>query len=635
MKQIKKQFHILSLIIAVLFNIACEEAATNRRTINSENQVSGSTEFGGGNGQGAGQTDGSIVGDAEIVEATVEIIHLIEPKIDDSSSGGTYLKKLTIPKNYNGLLYLAGINISTLTSSNVKVRFSFGVDSTPIDIDATVSTGAGLTPQTGVQVLIMDMKQKPFEDIQLIYDLFDYNSYDYTGTDPDLLSEPTQENRNSKLFCRGLALKDDPTFAGNLSDGCVNGNDVCKYAYAKVIDQGLVYKNTVLNLDQPITPTEAQVQSGAVGLLEDLDAVKLDRCLPDRDVTALNYDFSTTLSFNTCNSTATTIGVNDYYYRGPFRTSNFSQWEIKSSALTNAFGVLGTYSPTIPNAIPSLVVPEYGFASKLFPLSTKFDLPKDAEYLGAATPDGNRTLQSMASNGESLWMDGCNARATSVDTNTGEHVGSCSVTATIAIVVTDDDGGETIRDITDEVKLQLVKPADINLDGINVLLSSFQSCSSSGQCGSDECCISKRCWSKSIVSQCVEDLPSFGNLLPGASCGSDHECASLCCNQSTGKCAVHDTLQEEPVLCSKASGQQCIASEWCMKHPVTQCFIVKTGIDVLGTDTCALRCYTFEKFGDCQNGICKPPPQPDMPVFNPDDPNKCATAIDPPNFDNN
>ncbi|MEX0798881.1 MAG: hypothetical protein WD025_05525, partial [Bacteriovoracaceae bacterium] len=132
-----------------------------------------------------------------------------------------------------------------------------------------------------------------------------------------------------------------------------------------------------------------------------------------------------------------------------------------------------------------------------------------------------------------------------------------------------------------------------------------------------------------------EDLPTYGNAKPGDSCQSDNECGSLCCNQSTGKCAPHDTLSDPQVLCSKPSGLSCIAKEWCMKHPITQCFIVNTGFDAQGQKTCALRCYTYEEFGDCRAsagsiaGVCVAPDQPEQPVFNPSDPNRCDQAIDP------
>lgn len=626
----KKQLFLPFILIVMMLATSCEEVASNRRYSIDSNQISGGT--GGGTTIGGGNFVNPIddaLNEAETVEApTVEIRHLIEPKVDTNSEGGTYLKKLTIPKNYNGLLYLAGINISTLTEKNVKVRFRFGVDSVPKDIPATVSTASGLTPQTNIEVLIMDLRDRPFNDIQLIYDLFDYNDYDFSGGDANKLAEPVQLNRNKNLYCRGLSLKDDPTFQGSLETGCVGSTDVCKYAYAKVVDRGLTHIDGN-GVETAISPTEINAQSGVNGYYNDSHAVKTSRCL-QHDPTTLSgtyvYKYDESTSFTSYFQTKTIDGE-DYRYDGPYRLSNNQLWEIKSAAAENM--AYGLYQMTTYLGLPIY------YNAKLFPLFTKFNFLKDTEYLGATNdPDQEKSLQAMASNGESLWMDGCNARASSIDNQTGEHVGSCSVTATIEIVATNDDGVEESIDITNQVKLQLVKPAALDINGDNVLLSSFQSCSSSSQCGSDECCISKRCMDKSIVSQCVEDMPAYGLLEPGSSCQSDHECASLCCSQTTGRCAVHDTLQDPPVYCSKASGQRCIAKEWCMKHPVTRCFIIKTGIDAQGGNTCALRCYTFEEHGDCENGICKPPPQPTMPSFDPNDPNRCASACDPPDFSN-
>jgi hypothetical protein len=240
----------------------------------------------------------------------------------------------------------------------------------------------------------------------------------------------------------------------------------------------------------------------------------------------------------------------------------------------------------------------------------------------------------MNNNGDSAYMDGCNARAASFDDITGEHIGSCNVTGTIEIIAnSDEDDTIAVIDITDEVKLQLVKPSVLNTTGDNVLLSSFEQCSSSSQCGSDSCCINKRCWSKSIVSQCIEDLPSFGNQVTGESCSTDYQCSSLCCSKIDGRCAPHDTLASTPSFCSKATGQSCISKEFCQKHPVTTCDIILTGNDTFGNKTCALRCITAEVFGDCSApdgagvGICTPPKITcSPPVFNPNDPNRCDEA---------
>lgn len=622
---------ILTLFSAILLT-SCMDAAQNGRVGNSTDNSSGGGAVAPGSGDNITNTDGSIGGDSENPIAKVEIRHLIEPKIDESSDGGDYKRKLTIPKNYNGLLYLAGINISSLGSESVSVRFSFGYDSSSITLPATVSTAPGLTPQTDVEVLILDMRSKPFEDIQLLYDLYDYNTYDFaaSGSDPGALVEPVNFNRNDKLFCRGLALKDDSTFSGNLVDGCSDSNDICKYAYAKVVDKGLVESGSP---DLPIVPSEMNVQRSSDGYYSDTNNTKLDRCLPDNPLlTGSSYIFDLSTSFGTFEST-NVIDSKTYIFRGPYRPINYENWEIGSEALKGQFGLFGGIYDDNTNGQVDDAEVEYGYSSRLFPLYSKFNLLKDWQYMGSVTPDDEKILTNPASNSESFWMDGCNERATTVHDVTGEHIGSCNVTATIEIIRKTDDGKTIVVDVTDEVKLQLVKETKLNTVGDNVLLSSFQQCSSSGQCGSDSCCINKRCWSKSLVSQCVEDLPSFGDLETGDVCNSDYQCSSLCCNKVDGRCAPHDTVSTTPSFCSKPSGQSCVAKEWCQKHPVTTCGIVSTGTDPNGGVTCALRCVVVEVFGECVAGDgmgaaqCVPPCQPTPPVFNPEDPNRCDSAF--------
>jgi hypothetical protein len=625
----------ISAILTMLMMTSCFEAAQN---IRSAGETIGTpvTGTGGGNctgGNCATNGNGSVDGEDGDVIPKVEIRHLIEPKVEADDSGGEYKRKLTLPKNYNGKLYLAGINVSSLASKALSVRFNFGFDSNPFIIPATLSTAPGLTPQTNVEVLVMDLKSKPFEDINLVYDLFDYNEYDFdnSGNDSGALLEAVSDNRNDKLYCRGLSLKDDPTFDGSLVDLCKDGDDVCKFAYVKIVDKGLVYDNPATGEKQPTTPNEWSIQSGNQSYYEDADDIKIARCLPDN--ISLNatdkFKFSDTFTF-TLNTIANpqvgeTIGDFDYYYEGAYHPINTDKWQISSAAMTGEYGLFDNFFNSDIN---------YGQLSRLFPLYTKTDIPSNVEYLGATTfAFDAKTLQETSSNTESLWMDGCNARATSTHEITGEHIGSCNVTATIEILAKDDDGTITVVDITDEVKLQLVKPKDLDTSGEDVLLSSFQQCSSSNQCGSDSCCINKRCWTKAIVGQCIEDLPNYGNQKTGDLCTSDYECSSLCCNKIDGRCAPHDTISENPSYCSKPSGQSCVSQEWCQKHPVTTCGIVDTGTDANGGKTCALRCIVAEVFGECSagdgnsTGTCKPPCQGQIAVFNPDDPNRCDNAV--------
>lgn len=567
-------------------------------------------------------SDGTVNDGEVVIVPKIEIRHLIEPKVDNDDEGGDYTRKLTLPKNYNGLLYLAGINVTSLADKRVKVRFNFGQTAEPITLTATVSQAAGLTPQTSVEVLVMDLRDRPFEDIQLIYDLYDYNDYTFKGSnDPAALDTPVENNRNERLFCRGLSLRDDPTFEGSIASGCSTNDDICKYAYAKVVDKGLVKSGTP---SVPITPTGPNIQVGDESFYKDTDNISLGRCLPDNPLSN-TYVYrddpdspKVSLSFNG----SALIDNETYFFLGPYRPINEANWEIKTDA------ALGTKYGIFEESInPPLLAA--GKKSFLFPLAARFELPKDVEYLGSDDPDDFRTLQAMISNGLSSFMDGCNLRAATVDNNTGEHIGSCNVSATIEILTIDENGEENIVDTSKDIKLQLVKSEELDVSDENVLLSSFQSCSSSNQCSADSCCFNGRCWSKSIVSQCLDETQSVGNAPPGASCNSDFDCSSLCCDTNSGRCAVHDTLQDPPVLCNKPNNTFCIAKEWCAKQVLRECFIVRTGTTPTGEVTCALRCYTSLVHGDCVEGRCEAPLNPEPPVFNPNDPNVCSEAIAP------
>lgn len=626
------------LLFMCLFAVSCLEAPQNGRLPSSTEGSDGLTGGGGtGNGNGAIGGGNAAVSEEESIPK-VELRHLIEPKVDNISDSGSYKRKLTIPKNYDSFLYVAGINVQTLADKNLKVRFNFGLNSAPIIVQATLASATpnGLTSSSPVQVLALDLRSKPFNDIQLIYDLYDYNDYDYdgSGNNPGALAEPVSFNRNDGLFCRGLALKDDPTFPGNSSNKCEGTNDICKYTFAKVLDKGLVEEDADdPSLLLPIVPNERQIQSGAVGLYSDSDSLKIQRCLPDDPFAgSFAYRYDNSISFLSFFDDDT-IGGKKYLYYGPYKTSSFEQWQIKSQAITGKYGLFGEVFDVIPNNEVDDVEIEFGYRSKLFPLYVQYELPRSTEYLGSVLPDGEKILMETNANGVSEWMDGCNARATTVHNITGEHIGSCTVTATIELIAEDDDDNSTVVDITNEIKLQLVKPSLLDTNGVDVLADSFSQCSSTSQCGSGSCCINNRCWSRDIVQQCIEDLPSFGNQITGESCSSDYQCSSLCCNKVDGRCAPHDTTSDNPSFCSKPSGQSCVAKEWCAKSPITTCAVVNTGRDQFGGITCAKRCITVEAFGECTSsngidqGICIPPTQPPTIIFDETDPNRCLEAI--------
>ncbi len=622
---------LLRRLVLLLFMLnflgSCIEAAGTRQTL-SGSGVSGGGEAGSGNNI----TEEEDEDDDDDTEETVkvELRHLVEPKVDDDSDAGEYKTKLTIPKNYNGLLYVAGINISTLTESAIKVRFNFGYDSSPIDLDATITTGAGLTPQTSVQVLVIDMSSKPFRDINLPYDLYDYNSYDFSGagTDDTALTEPVTFNRDDNLFCRGLTLANDPTYTGSLTTGCTEEGDICKYAYASVVDKGLVAVSGAQEV--PIVPSEFNYQSGDEGYYEDANDIKLKRCLPDNPVlNAFTYTFDSTYTFSGLGDSVAIDGTT-YIYQGPYSATSTSKWAITGNAIKGTYGLFGgVYSADDEIELSEY---QYGYLSKLFPLYATTTLSKNMEYMGSSVPDEEKTLLTMSSSTETQYLDGCNARVTKHEV-LGEHIGSCNVTASIQIIKTDDDGNEIVIDTATDVKLQLVPATAINDDGEDLLLQSFQQCSSTNQCGSGSCCINNRCWSKSLVSSCIEDLPNYGDLETGDSCSSDYECSSLCCNQTTGRCKAHDTTSENQAFCSKEAGQSCVAKEWCSTYSVQTCDVVDTGNDEYGNPTCELRCVNADVYGDCVSddgtsmASCTAPCTPDVPDFDTSDPNRCDEAI--------
>jgi hypothetical protein len=279
----------------------------------------------------------------------------------------------------------------------------------------------------------------------------------------------------------------------------------------------------------------------------------------------------------------------------------------------------------------------------MFPRAGKMELQEGVQFIGGdgdggASTDqtsyhvtGDRSLQTQASDGEtSTFMDGCNFRAVSWNNDLQEHIGSCNVTATIDIISEAVDGTITQLASTSELKIQLVRPSNENSEGQEVLWGAQNSCQNNAGCADNSCCFNNRCWEKSLVGACFDDNQNTGNNGLGETCGTDFDCASLCCNSGTNTCTPHDTSLTNEVYCNKSIGQSCVAKEFCRKEPVTECFIIDTGNNSQGQPTCTLRCYNFLRHGDCINGLCQQPDTPAVPNF---DPNDCSDAQDPPSAD--
>ncbi|MGE3608551.1 MAG: hypothetical protein AB7I27_03095 [Bacteriovoracaceae bacterium] len=619
-------------------------------------------------GSGSGATGTGDITSGTSLLPKVEIRHLIEPNLSTDTSyssgtgyagGGSYVRKLTLPKNFEGKLYLAGINIGTLASNFVRVRFKFGISREPVIVSATVTKAPGITPATPISVLVMDLRSQPFRNVRLPYDLFDYNEYDFTAGDT-----PTQDNRDSGLYCRGLQVQDDPTFVGvGACDGLQSNSnqpeEECLYAYAKVLDQGLVKESNGVKV--PITPTLPQSKSiSGSNYYQDYLTAQLKKPLLDTMPTSSSYVVgsykfselstggtdSTNITYTYSAMTPTSIwdaisinGVN-HYYRGPYRLVNKSQWQFAFSDLdgpkklfkSNSWVYYTGATPLPDDSQTSPTQTKLYYNSYLFPLATKLDLAAGVSHLSSSSVDGVRSETTLASAGKTLWMDGANARAVSKNADQ-EHIGSCNVVATIEILAKDSNGTEYVVATSRDVKLQLVRPTQYRTDtGNEVLYSNFKTCSTNAGCGSSECCFNNRCWDQSLVSQCFDSSSTQGNKVVGDSCSTDLECSSLCCNRTSGQCAPHNTSLNPAVLCSKPIGDYCISKEWCQKTPITKCLVVKTGTDSLGNTTCRQQCYVVEEFGDCKNSACVPPTQDPIPTFDPSSPTACDGAVTAPNF---
>jgi hypothetical protein len=590
------------VVMAVLLTSCVENGASSKKSSSRLGSTNVNKDSGNTDGPGSLPNNTGIGSEDTLTSQKVELSHLVDP------FDGTYKKKLTIPKNFKGNLYLAGLNVASLTNKIVKVRFNFGVDRQSVTLGATIARAPGIIPKTDIQVLVVDMNSKPFNKMRLGYDLYDYN--DYTT---DLTKEPVTDPRDGGLYCRGLQLEDDPTFIPlNQNSTCSAGTDKCLYAYAKITDATLYVNNLTSIPGRPAIWTYSS-GSRAPSVLSALTSM----CLPDSEEAAeiagnVNELFELTLP---------SIGydqeiVPGYRYRGPFRAINSAAWKITSNAI---FGEKGLFQNSI-----SPLSPTTGTNSYLFPRAGKISLNQGVVYQGSVGRFDTRSALTADSTGTTKFVGGCSIRVMNYNAATTEGISSCNVSASIEVFYEKD--GREINITTDKsIKLQLIRASLTNFEGKEVLASAFKTCESSSTCGSSECCFNKRCWSKELVAQCVDQLPIVGNQPIGDNCSSDYECSTLCCNQSTGTCAPHNPNGTQAVACSKTAGQQCISKEFCKPEFVATCKVVKGPI-VDGRLTCTLRCPAVETYGDCRNGVCVPPATPPVPAF---DPNNCSNAVDP------
>lgn len=621
MRRVNAISSILVLVALLLSSCMPEGARTARKTLAGQNVGTGvGNGSGGGNNAGPGDStlDDSLL-DTITDNGKVELRHIIDPET------GNYRTKVSIPKNYNGYLYLSGLNVTSLSNRLIKVRFKFGRELEPITVPAVVTRGEGITPATDIEVLAINMNSRPFENIRLIYDLYDYNDY-YDDGNLAETKEPVQDPLDGGLYCRGLKLEHDPTFNVTATNSaCDQAGETCLYAYAKILDGGLVNNTSNIRLN----PSEPQIDVLGGGYSNNSQAEKLKRCLPDNADPA---NLSSVLGITPALAGVIygNVIVPNYRYEGPYRVLAQNTWQISGGALFSTVNGATKASGIFQNSFTPGVASQ-GYNSFLFPRATQMNLSAGVEHFSSSLPFEPRTLINggLVSSGDTDWMDGCNARVSTYNSFTNETIGSCNVSATIEILAQDNSGQDIVLNVSSKVKLQLTRASTKNYDGREVLYSSLNSCTNSSACGGDECCFNSRCWSKEIVSQCLEEVDIIGNLATGEVCSSDYECSSFCCNQSTNTCAVHVNSEDQQVLCGKSPGQACVAKEWCRKENVPTCFKVKTGITPEGQQLCALRCYNVPTFGDCINRKCVAPIPPPVPSFDPENPN-CSDAVDPP-----
>lgn len=618
--------NVLVYLFTLLLFVSCmEQPRSVRDIVDNPSEGVGSGDNGnGGSSGGNNATDGDNEVVTSIPESTaVEITQIIDPNT------GSFKKKVSIPKDFRGKLHLTGLNISSLKNRVVKGRFYFGRERTPIVLDGVVGQvpGSGITEFSTINVITFDLADKKFNDIRLLYDLFDYNDYD-NDTAEDIEGDAT----NAGLYCRGLRLEDDPTFTSSISHPyCNQAGDVCLYSYAKIKDQTLWYDEIVNaeTVSKTNTPVFEQIDIEGNLLANESLETNLYKCLPDKKDSAM---FQSLFGVNhpAAVGTALALGGGAYDYRGPYRIHNEDEWEIKGAAVYQ--------SGTTPSAIfkaPLAGAADFtniasGTQAYLFPRAGKINYQTTGiQYLGSQSPFANRSVQTLNAAGDTYYMDGCNIRAKNYNASTGETVSSCNVTGTIELF-TMEDGFEVQIAETKEIKLQLLKTGLGAKEGYD--FNSLKSCSANRECGSGECCFNNRCFSRSIVGQCSDDFDSSGNLPTGNSCGSDFDCASLCCDGTTNTCRDHINNDFEQVLCSKVPNQSCVSKEFCRIEYVRQCYLIRVN-DPNNALSCEKRCYSVPTFGDCVNGLCKPPITPQEPAT-PTTPADCSgeDVLDSPPF---
>ncbi|MDD0852209.1 hypothetical protein HBN50_03830 [Halobacteriovorax sp. GB3] len=637
---------LITLLVSALLAQSCmQEVSSNRAKT-----FAGSKDSNTGDGTGIGGDTAVSDDDSLDDSGTEEILKVDITNIFDPFSG-TLKSKATIPKDYNKPLYITGLNITAIKDkSELFVRFRFGRELTTIDVPAVVGMTTGITPQAEIDVITLNMANSPFKDLRLNYDLFDYNDYSsgHGLEDDELYVEPW----NNNLYCRGLLIEHDPTFSGNSASNpvCNEAGEKCYYAYAKIEDQTFATDQVVDGQNAIVTsrPTKRQINVlPTASYANDLHSNAVQKCLPDTNAYAqynllLGTNFTSDLAMTDVFNPPAVVWKTDYsstsnyYYSSPYNTvgvltepttkAEFSDWEISGDAV---FGSTGVFSDSML-VVNSEKRINGGFGAFLYPRFARQKMNQGVQYAGSDDAFDLKSILSVTSTGRSKFMYGCNERVATYNESTLESVSSCNVAATISLVVKDSSGTVTeVLTETSTLKLQIIRESDEDFYGNETVYTSLRSCDSNRTCGKDECCFNNKCWSKDIVSQCYDTDDRVGDQLPTDSqCSSDLQCASLCCNKSTGKCADH-IIQEgrDPVYCGKSIGQSCLTREYCAQVEVTVYKNIRFGP---GADECKLMPFIKKVFADC-DGSCRQPEAPTVPTIDPDNP--CEGAIEGPPTD--
>ena len=536
-------------------------------------------------------------------------------------------KKVSIPRNYNGLLYLRGLNISSLKERLVFARFSFGREWETVEIPAIIARPSDVIPRYYQDlVVILDLRSRPFDRIRLLYDLFDYNEY-WDSENAREGKEQAMDPRADGLYCRGLNIKDDPTFVSTDNNELCNASgEKCFYAYAKILDSGLFDE---LGRRLPVTQPQIDLTGNGYDTNTMEDALK--KCLPDNNSDVhFNGVLDASVNSGSLNYDASIdLGDRTFNYKGPFFAVNQNEWEISDAAL---------FSPIDADNIQGTGLFQYslnqaadgGYGSFMFPRAGRMELRSGIGHFSSATPFGPRSLQALSISGQTSYVDGCNLRVIYQNSLFNETISSCNVTASIELFSKDFTNNEETRIAYNrEIKLQLIRPSLIDKNENEYLHSSLKNCSKNSACAVGECCYSGRCWSNNNIAQCKDDEDSIvGTLSVGARCTSDYQCAGLCCDSRVGTCQVHDETANPPVFCEKLIGQSCVADRWCQRQNLLEPRKVRTVVSN-GVQLCTLKRYLRPTFANCVGGQCVSP-VPFLDIrFDPENPdcNGVATGV--------